>query len=109
MSVFKNKYFLIEVLEHIELQSSDERIKIYVADIFSVKPEEVGQFDVIWARADYTTVKIAEREKYSKLMKQLCKEKFVYFLCSLQFEVLVGRHDTPTRPLSHEETKKLFM
>ncbi|KAL7635689.1 UNVERIFIED_CONTAM: hypothetical protein RMT77_013506 [Armadillidium vulgare] len=89
-------------------ESSDERIKIYVADIFSVKPEEVGQFDVIWARADYTTVKIAEREKYSKLMKQLCKEKFVYFLCTLQFEVLVGRHDTPPRPLSHEETRKLY-
>ncbi|RXG67971.1 Thiopurine S-methyltransferase [Armadillidium vulgare] len=68
-------------------ESSDQRIKIYVADIFSVEPEEVGKFDVIWARADYTIVKIAEREKYSKLMKQLCKEKFVYFyaLYSLRF------------------------
>ncbi|KAB7504376.1 Thiopurine S-methyltransferase, partial [Armadillidium nasatum] len=89
-------------------ESLDQRIKIYVADIFSVEPEEVGKFDVIWARADYTTVKIAEREKYSKLMKQLCKEKFLYFLCTLQFEVRVGRHDTPPRPLSHEETKKLY-
>ncbi|RXG67184.1 hypothetical protein Avbf_17432 [Armadillidium vulgare] len=43
-------------------ESSDQRIKIYVADIFSIKPEEVGKFDVIWARADYTIVKIAERE-----------------------------------------------
>ncbi|KAB7508028.1 Thiopurine S-methyltransferase [Armadillidium nasatum] len=89
-------------------ESSDQRIKIYVADIFSVEPEEVGKFDVIWARADYTNVKMAEREKYSKLMKQLCKEKFLYFLCTLQFEVLVGRLDTPPRPLSHEETKKLY-
>ncbi|KAL7634077.1 UNVERIFIED_CONTAM: hypothetical protein RMT77_015405 [Armadillidium vulgare] len=89
-------------------ESSDQRIKIYVADIFSVEPEDVGKFDVIWERADYTVVKIAEREKYSKLMKQLCKEKFVHFLCTLQFEVLVGRYDTPPRPLSHEETKKLY-
>ncbi|KAB7504377.1 hypothetical protein Anas_09312 [Armadillidium nasatum] len=89
-------------------ESSDQRIKIYVADIFSMKPEEVGKFDVIWARADYTSVKIAEREKYSKLMKQLCKEKFLYFLCTLQFKVPVGRHDTPPRPLSHEETRKLY-
>ncbi|RXG51452.1 Thiopurine S-methyltransferase [Armadillidium vulgare] len=88
--------------------SLDQRIKIYVADIFSVEPEEVGKFDVIWARGDYTTVKIAEREKYSKLMKQLCKEKFLYFLCTLQFEVPVGRHDTPPRPISHEETRKLY-
>ncbi|KAL7644768.1 UNVERIFIED_CONTAM: hypothetical protein RMT77_004581 [Armadillidium vulgare] len=89
-------------------ESSDQRIKIYVADIFSVEPEEVGKFDVIWARADYTIVKIAEREKYSKLMKQLCKEKFVYFLCTLQFEVPIGRHDTPPRPLSHEETRIFY-
>ncbi|KAL7644769.1 UNVERIFIED_CONTAM: hypothetical protein RMT77_004582 [Armadillidium vulgare] len=89
-------------------ESLDQRIKIYVADIFSVEPEEVGKFDVIWARGDYTTVKIAEREKYSKLMKQLCKEKFLYFLCTLQFEVPVGRHDTPPRPISHEETRKLY-
>ncbi|RXG57334.1 hypothetical protein Avbf_09047, partial [Armadillidium vulgare] len=88
--------------------TSDQRLKIYVADIFSIKTEEVGKFDVIWGRGDYTTVKIADREKYSKLMKQLCKEKFLYFLCTLQFEVPVGRHDHPPRALSPEVTRKLY-
>ncbi|KAL7635684.1 UNVERIFIED_CONTAM: hypothetical protein RMT77_013501 [Armadillidium vulgare] len=89
-------------------ETSDQRLKIYVADIFSIKTEEIGKFDVIWGRGNYTTVKIADREKYSKLMKQLCKEKFLYFLCTLQFEVPVGKIDTPPRALSPEVTRKLY-
>ncbi|RXG59058.1 Thiopurine S-methyltransferase [Armadillidium vulgare] len=89
-------------------ETPDKRLKIYVSDFFDMTTDDIGKFEVVWDRFAQLAVKRNGREKYSNLIKTLCKEKFVYIMSTLQFEQI---HDDPDQipiSVSHEESRKMF-
>ncbi|KAL7635692.1 UNVERIFIED_CONTAM: hypothetical protein RMT77_013509 [Armadillidium vulgare] len=83
----------------------DKRLKIYISNIFDINIDDIGKFDIIWESGVQTVLKIEDRERYSKLMRTLCKDEFKYLLHTLQHE---GNVDAIPRPISHEIIQKIF-
>ncbi|RXG73797.1 Thiopurine S-methyltransferase [Armadillidium vulgare] len=96
-----------EVKEIDEKTTLDKRLKIYVSDFLDVHANDIGKFDVIWDRLAQVALEPCNREKYSNLMKTLCKDEFTYFLFTLQFEK-PGNPDIAPISVSHEESKKMY-
>ncbi|KAB7499044.1 putative thiopurine S-methyltransferase, partial [Armadillidium nasatum] len=86
-------------------ETPDKLLKIYVADFYEINIDDVGKFDIIWDRGVLPTVKVTDRERYSKLLKKLCKENFIYLLQTLQHD---GETDRNPRPTSHEDVQNMF-
>ncbi|KAB7499042.1 Thiopurine S-methyltransferase [Armadillidium nasatum] len=90
-----------------ELETKDKRLKIYVASIYDINFDDIGKFDVIWDRGSQTAIEISDRDRYAKVMRGVCKEKFLYLMTTMQYD-LEDDNDQPPRPISHEQTRKMF-
>ncbi|RXG68686.1 Thiopurine S-methyltransferase [Armadillidium vulgare] len=88
-------------------KTKDKRLKIYVASIYDINFDDIGKFDVIWDRGSQTAIETSDRDRYAKVIKRLCKENFLYLMSTMQYD-LEDDDDQPPRPISHEQTRKMF-
>ncbi|KAL7635686.1 UNVERIFIED_CONTAM: hypothetical protein RMT77_013503 [Armadillidium vulgare] len=90
-------------------ETIDQRLKIYVADIFKIDKDELGKFDILWVSGVFSSIKIADREKLTNLFKDVCNPEFTFFLCVIEFEVPSGKRlDTFPRSIKKEQIYELY-
>ncbi|XP_077544671.1 thiopurine S-methyltransferase-like [Haemaphysalis longicornis] len=60
------------------LQTTDNRLRVFVCSIFNFRRECAGLFDIVWDRSGFTAIKEDDREKYASVLKSLLAPGFSY-------------------------------
>ncbi|CAL4173497.1 unnamed protein product, partial [Meganyctiphanes norvegica] len=88
-------------------QTSDERLKIYVCDLFNIDAKQMGQFDAVWDRGSLVAIYEEDRKKYSTLMKSLLGSDFRYLVAVMHYTPHEG-FSGPPRNVPNETVQQLF-
>ncbi|KAB7508027.1 Thiopurine S-methyltransferase [Armadillidium nasatum] len=87
----------------------DQRLKVYVVDIFKIDKDELGKFDILWVSGVFSSIKIADRDKLTNIFKDVCNPEFTIFLCVIEFEVPSGKRlNTFPRSIKKEQIHELY-
>ncbi|XP_060555168.1 probable thiopurine S-methyltransferase [Ruditapes philippinarum] len=70
-------------------KSIDNKIQLYVADMFEMTPELCGQFDIIWDSKAFVAINRSDRQKYINTLVSLMKKEGRYYLASIDYDPAV--------------------
>ncbi|KAL4229725.1 hypothetical protein ACF0H5_010113 [Mactra antiquata] len=87
-------------------KSKDERIKLYVADLFDMLPSVCGQFDVIWDSKSLVAINVADHNLYRDVLLGLMKPDSLYYLNTLDYDSKVW--PGPPHSLPDEKVMELY-
>ncbi|XP_045158980.2 probable thiopurine S-methyltransferase isoform X2 [Mercenaria mercenaria] len=92
--------FEVKTLENIGklYKSKDDRLQLYVADLFEMTPELCGQFDIIFDSKSFVAINKSDRQKYVNVLLSLMKTDGKYYLSAFDYDQSVWPgppHSTP--------------
>merc|ERR1739838_910259 len=88
-------------------KTPDERLKIYVCDLFNIDEQQMGQFDAVWDRGSLVAIYEEDRKKYSTLMKSLLAPEFRYLVAVMHYTPHEG-FSGPPRNVPNEVVEELY-
>ncbi|XP_077545969.1 thiopurine S-methyltransferase-like isoform X1 [Haemaphysalis longicornis] len=68
------------------LQTPDQRLRIFICNIFDFRRECTGLFDIVWDRSGFTAVKEEDRAKYASVLKSLLAPGFSYGMWTIVYD-----------------------
>jgi len=94
--------------EEIEIfASKDQRLRIFICDLFKVTPELIGgPVDCVFDRGSYVAIEKNDRKLYIELMYSLYTNKTRHLMETTEYDET--RHDGPPRHVDRKEIPAFF-
>jgi len=86
--------------------STDSRLTVFVADMFSVTSKLVGTFDAVFDRGALEALNEEDRNLYLSIMRSCLRDEFTYLLSGFEYDSSLK--EGPPRPLPPKTVNSLF-
>jgi thiopurine S-methyltransferase len=88
------------------LQTTDERLEIFICDMMETDPTKFGKFDLIWDRGSLVAINCEDRDKYASFMKTVMGPQTRYLFNSIMYDQ--SRYSGPPMSVTHEVINQLY-